>query len=349
MKKLTIISIALLFAVTTKADILTVNNINGSGAMYANIQEAIDSASAEDTILVHASPISYSTCFIDKALVIAGQGRLGSVSGTSTKLVGAFILNPGSSNTVITGFEIDGGIRTGSSSSDVNITDIKIINNYIYDGVNPIELDYDGDIFVQNVLIEGNIVLGFNGGAILDSRIENTGIVAKNNIFQCYSSSEIAADLNSTCILDHNLFITHNEDAFLLCSGVTLTNNIFYAASDTLLLNEQMPGGIFNNNVTYGAAKPLEGTNVHADPIFASFPDNRYMPTSNVMTVTNPALQTVATDGGVPGVYGGGYSFSMRSLPSGFPHIDALVVQKMTVTEGDNVQIRIQGARSGVE
>ena len=59
MKSIPILAIACSLSLASFAKVITVNNNINSPGQYTNLQQAIDSASAGDTIYVHGSATSY--------------------------------------------------------------------------------------------------------------------------------------------------------------------------------------------------------------------------------------------------------------------------------------------------
>ena len=74
MKNLTILTTFLLLFGVAHATIYTVDNNLNSGAMFTDLQAAVDSADNGDTILVSGSGTHYGDITINKKLILIGAG-----------------------------------------------------------------------------------------------------------------------------------------------------------------------------------------------------------------------------------------------------------------------------------
>ncbi len=74
MKKILFMMVATSIAMAAQAKILRVSNVEGSSALYKNINAAINAAEEGDTIMVDASPMTYGNVSVTKRVVLLGPG-----------------------------------------------------------------------------------------------------------------------------------------------------------------------------------------------------------------------------------------------------------------------------------
>lgn len=74
MKKFVFILCVMASVVCANAKILRVSNVNGSGAPYSTVKDALEAAEDGDVIMVDASPNSYGDIDINKKVTLQGPG-----------------------------------------------------------------------------------------------------------------------------------------------------------------------------------------------------------------------------------------------------------------------------------
>lgn len=74
MKRLVLILCVMASIAYANAKVLRVNNVNGSGAPYSTVKDALEAAEDGDVIMVDASPNSYGDVDINKKVTLQGPG-----------------------------------------------------------------------------------------------------------------------------------------------------------------------------------------------------------------------------------------------------------------------------------
>jgi hypothetical protein len=201
------VAMAILMASITNAAVWRVNNIAGSGAHFAGINEANNSTMVqnEDTLYIEPSATTYEQATITKQLTIIGNGYFLSENSetqanTNTSTINGISFQTGSSGSAIMGCVLTynnsyiyvSNIRiernffsTSLRFQSNNLSNILVIGNYF--AASFISMNYTG---INNVLISGNFFeVAVNNAAIgcgpeVSAVIENNviqGIVTVNN------------------------------------------------------------------------------------------------------------------------------------------------------------------------
>ena len=131
-QKITILTAAiLLIATTLNATVWRVNNRPYLDADFTTLQDAIDGASAGDTLYIGGSTTSYGNGTFDKQLVVIGAGYWLAENDTTqayteNSQVGKLIFNSGSEGSVIE------GLYVYYSSYDYTLVTINVDNIILF-------------------------------------------------------------------------------------------------------------------------------------------------------------------------------------------------------------------------
>ncbi len=334
-----------LFSVKSKGTIITVDNKTGSPAQYSILQDAINAASANDTLYISGSSLNYGSVSINKKLTIIGSGKRYNLPGNSTTNInGNIYLQNGSSGTSFMGMSI---LMVGTAMTcDSGISNISFLNceiaftcifgnyadNWLFEGC----LFHDNNNFYgntgygqvisnityQNNIIAGSSILGLGGNNIV------TGLIIKNNIFYSAQTNTDAFSLNN------NVSVT----------GFTLENNIFFISKCGY--NTYSGLASYLDNCSYLSSEPLSNGgssigNINTDPMLVNFPgigSDVWDPSFDFHLQNGSPCIGTGTLGTDMGVYGGNQRFNASVLPP-IPQIINFNLHNTTVPGNGALQL----------
>ena len=323
MKNFTMILAFMLFAtISTKATIWTVSNSGGDNQNpnFTDLQTAIDSASAGDTLYVSGSPIEYksnngsynNSMYVRKQLTIIGAGyNIESSSYLISKIYRIYftseldtlgnIVSSGA-NSIIMGFkisrlEIEKGVDNVLLSRN-KIDDLYIVGDYT---------DYcSGNIIINNLIYKITATSYCSNNTFSNNIISNSGNNSKvidnslisNNLFISVNSGTQFRAINFTnCTLKNNILYLSNPRNMYSC---VVKNNLLYCSGSD---------SSFNISSTYNN---IEGQ----DPLFTDITEDstQFDYVNDYHLLASSPGKNAGTDGTDVGIYGGSYPF-----PSGGP------------------------------
>ncbi|WP_034061988.1 right-handed parallel beta-helix repeat-containing protein [Lacinutrix jangbogonensis] len=235
MLSLTKIAILLCAITITNAQTtFTVDNTPDSGAQFSNLQDAIDAASDGDIIYVQQSGAAYSSTAadgnlrLDKSLTLIGRSH--SDEFYRTQIV-TLILEDGSSNSIIRGFNITGsGLIIKSLNDNVVLNNYSIEDNFINGVSIGRQSSTQADYTVSNVSVTGNVVINK-----MDVGTDVSNIILSNNYFTGSSNGGSAFDISEplNVIISNNIFRPGSGSNFYMRSpGVlNITDSVFLISS----------------------------------------------------------------------------------------------------------------------
>lgn len=298
--------ITLLLALMTiqlQATIWRVNNATGVDADFSNLQSAINSATAGDTIYVEGSTLSYTNpdnargIHVYKQLVIMGPGYLlGENDSTlyrrSSAIINDYInIYPGAAGTVIQGLRFN----TYAYSAADNVTwKRNYINSYLYLGTY-----YDS----------------------LGTNIDNNTI--NQLITQNYLYGDLAIYATTTsCIISNNIIHDHigadTDDEFYI-----INNTVLYSGTSINVYNS-----VLENNVCTGII--AQNTNTLTNNLVDIYSTQAQHFVGGALTESQFMLKSTSTgvgagtDGTDCGAFGGVTPYVLSGLPP-IPHIYELI------------------------
>ncbi|MFY0685973.1 MAG: hypothetical protein JXQ90_02350 [Cyclobacteriaceae bacterium] len=337
---------SILFILTlgyTQAAVITVDNASDSNADYSDLQVAIDSANAGDTIYVAGSNTSYGSAVIEKSLSLFGAGHNPNTQRGLPSKISSFQLRYDigegtyASNSVISGFWITSSCVITGRNVDNKLENLKIIRNRFAHTVSTsLSLTYVDGVTVKHNLFGNKITLGNGEGRSLNVSIANNLILGGIN--QGYGSS---------IIIQHNTilgFYGGNSST----QRFTFSDNLWVfrwtGSSDFYLLGAEGDGTaaglVVNNNYIYhhekgtgtislAPAEDMSGSgNVEGElPIFEDFvfADHLTSPSNIVLSLPQINLRLDpsspgyddAGDGTQVGMYGGSDPFPSGDTAGG--------------------------------
>jgi hypothetical protein len=350
----TLFTIALLlWGASAQPAILIVNNNANNPGNYTNLQDAIDAASPEDTILVSGSETYYAATTpgtyisINKPLTLIGAGynpytqyRLAS------KLYGITFTSDGENNpseSTIMGFYIEGNITV--EGSDINY--IQVYRNRIDGSISFYNNTYTGWNFWN---IRNNIISTISQSTNTKSGLANSNI--ENNII----NASIQYLNVASVIFSNNVFTrstSWTDNFFASVKNCQFINNIFCGGC----FDAQPTNCTFTNNIIYGyygdglscTLNSCEGNIVDSDPAFVSVSNYWFNYSYDYhLDIGSPGL-AAGTDDTDIGIYGGLYPFpggelvpwQTSAMPT-LPQIYKMNVLNPTLPIDGTLQVKIE-------
>lgn len=337
-----VIALLLNFSNKLVAKQITVSNNPNRPAMYSNLQLAIDSASANDTILISASLTSYGTASISKpGLHIRGAGFY-SADDMTTK-VDVIYLYDGSAgnsakNTKISGIDIQTYLYiysgyNGSTENTGGITGVLIERckiKYLHFANNSYSGFNEKNDTIRNCVFQN----GYISWTFYYNTFRYNNIHIHNNIFSysylhCYYGSA-SSDMDSIFIT-HNNFVNNYSYSFYQVYGMKIENNIFHNSVVSGAYNTS-----FVNNLVYGATDSLPGVanygfgnKNNTNPLFNGYTSGNWTPTSDFSLQSSSPAKNAATNNTDIGITGGPLPFTKPTAPTRIP-----IVTEITFPNG---------------
>ncbi|MCD4747331.1 MAG: hypothetical protein K8R58_13615, partial [Bacteroidales bacterium] len=351
--------LAIIFAMNLNATVWTVNNVH-SAADFTTLQDAINGASATDTIYLEGSPNSYGDGTFDKQLVVIGTGYWLNENDTTqaykqSSRIGNLIFNSGSEGTIITGIYLykSYGSHTTWKLITINTDSITIQRSYI-SGYVSASYTYDGHaIYIagnrSGIIIQQNWIMtqindyssSTNGTVtcIYFSAIPEN-IVIRNNFIRAYKSHSYGgykAVYMYTNNATNELIINNN----VMWGGISTyysihINNIL--VSGDYVYGE---GNLTSNNLCNGTQYPNENNNQQNIDMSTVFIDyEKYIDNGYILANDSPAIGA-GMDGGDCGAFGNGNGGDPYIL-SGLPAIPAIFESTITIMGSTSLPVNIK-------
>lgn len=337
----------LLLAIPARATVINVSNNVDNPAQYQEVDEAIASANAGDTIYVHGSPDTYKDFTIDKRLILIGAGYNSSNQfGLSTKVSTITLkrdLVSDASRSVITGFDVTSSIYSSNSTlavDGITIYRCKVgyISIYNSDGWvvfnNIISYNVNGNTEAKNIIIQNNII----DGSV--SSFSTTSVLIDHNVFLGGSN------LSSVkyAVITNNIFVRSSGNIMSNVEFCTFSNNLSLAAT----ISTTAPTNSFLSNNNTGSGN-LVGSNPNF--VSASSSGDTYDAAVDYRLKAASAGHNAATDGSDLGIYGGarpfpsggasGSGFDTSPLPA-IPQVTEVNIQNATVQPGGSLKVNVK-------
>ncbi len=286
MKKISTITLGLLFSLSTFAAVLTVNNNStapGSPGQYTTIDAAFAAASAGDTILVNGSPNTYTpsggALLINKKICIIGAGyKPKGDANIRTDVNGSFRFSSTAANgSSIWGFS-GSSFTIGVSNPNIRLNNLTIRRNQIYSITLP-------DSSFNTIIAENFIYLSVNFQVYNGTDMaRHVNLKILNNIFT--NQTPITNPGNSYAYqVRNNLFINNGS------YSSPLSSNPFHLFTGSAASGyPRCQNAIFENNIFYNTipSRPTNVSSFEYAPISCSFINN-----ITFSAVTNALLSTL--------------------------------------------------------
>ena len=329
--------------------VFTVSQSPNLPAQYTTIPDAINAASAGDTVYIHASAQWYTPWVsLDKRVVLIGTGpHPRSVSGQNVTIQN-FEFRAGASGSVVEGLVFVNNVQTAFVSNST-ILNLHLKNNY-FNGILNIGCGFNSFIVENCIFVNGSLTFHSQGDPY------RSGLVIRNNIFSTWGSSgDVSVNhAGDNAVIDHNLFIGSQASirAFGTLYNCTVSNNIFYFRTIDSSGSYANTGCVFLNNITYQCTNtlPLPGNsgsgNMAVDPQFVNFPlaPTQFTYAYDFHTLAGSLAHNAATDGTDIGLYGGVINYSKTGEPAGLPVMRQLDIYNATVPSNGTLDIRMKAS-----
>ncbi|HWY99407.1 MAG TPA: hypothetical protein VNY36_09995 [Bacteroidia bacterium] len=349
--KLFILSISLFVFGSLSAHVITVSNNAVSAGHFSNLQIAIDSANAGDTVYVMGSPTAYSSygeatfnnsnIYITTRITLIGAGY--NVTGTQNNWVsyinGYIYIDSTAfttqlSGTKILGMDVNGSINQAGIGGAISNIDIErtYVNGWIY-------------VFGHNWNIINNNVYGVQPQY-------NANVFIQNNFLYTVEYSN-----QTSVVISNNNFVINGGNAFYTVSNALIANNIFFYVNPI----PNTTSCVFSNNLSFNSsaiALPPAGNTGSGDINPATlgvvgFTDATITNYASQSTVWNYNWKFKAaspghnggTDGTDIGVYGGAYPYPNMSGATRIPQMTLMNVGAIVPVGGTvpvNFKARVQ-------
>jgi hypothetical protein len=335
-QKITLLTAIIIFiGITGNATVWRVNNRANVSADFTTLSQAISGASANDTIYIEGSPVSYGSGNFTKPLTVIGTGYWLNEHDSlqvyqETSKVKGLSFSSNSQGCVVEGLYIN-FVGTYGSAITISANNITIRRNHIFASswyayyyAKGIEIHST----VSSVTIEQNWI---EANAALDNYAMGIGFnhytvnsIIRNNIIQC--------DTN-----DWAIYMAEDNEA----SSLIVTNNVIRGKIQTFhssQYNNILAYGTYNagtddlnsNNLCNATQYPNENgnqQNVDMSTVFVN--DTIAIDYVNMLKTGSPAIGA-----GVLGVDCGAYGTNDPYITSGMPPIPAIFDMDMNQTIG---------------
>ena len=285
---LSLLMVALTYANPLQANVLTVNHLGG--AMYTDLQQAIDEAASGDTLYISGeTSYTYPTVTIDKSnLTLIGKGY-NTPNFTNNPRINKINLN-GANDLALLGLRINGGSTYEVDQIGTDTLHNIIVSNCYIAGIR---------LKANGLLIENSLIFGRLNNVVANALIKNS--VLKSGYLDSQSSS---------IVFEHCIFLNYDEinGGFLQFSncvidGGNITNDGTFTFTNCLT-NDSTPLPAGNGNISLP-----DGTELFVD-VQADFFDSDYH-----LAAGSPGIGA-ASDGTNIGMYGGSTPYSAGLISS---------------------------------
>ncbi len=365
MKKITILTVMAMFlAITADATIWRVNNRPGINADFTTLQNAIDGASANDTIYIGGSANDYGPGIFNKKLVVLGAGYWHAENDSmqayeETSWVKQLSFNAGSEGSVISGLYIYNG-NYGQTQNwkliNISADSITIQRNFIYGYSNHSYTYWGYSIYVTGnrtgITIQQNWITNYyfdnyyttNGVAVcIGFNGMPTNTIIRNNFIRSYLGNS------------YGTLTAIYLPTYYAATELTINNNVIWGnitTSQTFHINNILMSGtytagqgdLYSNNICSGTQFPAGNGNVQnaiMDDVFVDY--DLYIDNGYYLKPTSPA-KNAGFYGGDCGVFSTDYLAQPYRL-SGMPAIPSVFEATFETVGASQIPVNIK-ARS---
>ena len=338
MKKFILILIVIQITILANATIINVDqDPNRPSGYFSNLQLALNSAIAGDSIYLYPSNSTYGNIDIKKRVHIFGVGFDGTY-GSLSRL----------GNILLDSLSTQSGNPSGSSFQGLRFSYItcqkKNMSNIIVAGCEfaYVSLSYNCSswLFVNNVV---NSYINLTN---------NSSIIITNNIFP-NSPYGIQSSNAPSVVISHNMFLGWRN--FNSVYNAIVSDNIFIFSNSTSS-SANMSNNIFNNNLAWRSALdpgvlPPEsnvgsGNIANQNPDFQSAPSTVYFDKSKDYHL-KPASpgKNAASDGTDIGIYGGSRIFVWGGVFS-IPKITLTNITNPVINQATPINVNVKANKA---
>lgn len=365
MKKLSLL-VLLLIAICkiSLATVLIADNnsyapANAPVGHYISLQDAVNSASAGDTIYVVGSPTNYGAIGLHDSLTLIGAGYMPQKDFNYPSTVLSFQFINGWGNCKILGFSIS-AIYTNWVSFPVSGNNLEIAYNHFMSTSQTVSavIETGANCNIHDNILSVNYtsyfrIIGDNN--LFHNNIFSTGTIF-NPIFNQNFFFTYQGPWNNNKVFNNTFLSYTGGYVFYKIENFEITNNIFYgcATADTNFVNvpvncdfsNNLTFNTPNNSILFGSNYSSTGINyIDTMPLFVN-------PTGNIGFDFPPydfSLQTSSvghnggTDGTDIGAFGGASPFSNYTGMIEIPQVVKLDLYNSIVGQGDSLKFHTIG------
>lgn len=320
----------------------TIHNVDNSpnrpAGYIGNLQLAVNSASAGDTIYIYPSNQTYGNITIKQRLHLFGKAYDGTI-GNVCRLDNLSLDTAVSPSTNPSGSSFQGLTVSYVTCQKPNICNIMLVGNMIRSYID-LANNCSG-WFIANNLIEGFLMLNYNSNILITNNIFNNGYAVY------YSNSP-------SVVFSHNMVL--NFLYFAYCNNMIVSDNIFVCNGNTN--SQYMSNNNFINNLSWRTtltpyAIPPEGNygtgNIsNQDPQFMTALSSGAFDSSKDyhLKATSPA-KNAASDGTDMGPFGGTNPFVWGGYFS-IPKISQSTITNPVINVNTPVNVNVKAVKAGI-
>ncbi len=341
MKKFTFLFAFTISFVMAQSAILNVDkDPNRPSGYYGDLQLALNTAMAGDTIYLYPSNQTYGTVTVKKQVHIFGTGFDGLSSGSNSSIS---YLNLDSSTTV-------SGNPSGSSFQGLYISRLNCVKANI------------GNIVVAGNHISRITFSGYNcsGWLIINNYFtsyvslnNNNSIIISNNIFQA-ATNAIQSSNSSSVIISHNMFF--NWQYLSSVYNAIISDNIFICNSSAAASN-YMANNVFYNNLSWRsiltpynlppAGNTGTGNISNQNPLFETGQTTSFIFSQDYHLQSTSPGKNAASDGTDIGIYGGSSPFVWGGIFS-IPKITLTNITNPVINQSTPINVNVKAKKASL-
>ena len=324
MKKQLLLTLTIILGFSSFAKTITVDNTTSTGqvAMFANLQDAIDAATAGDILMIKGSATTYGSVTLDKQLTLIGEGYTNTLESRLTT-IGSITLTTEAANSSLRNFTVFGfvgadannlrlvGVNLTGSGSSSQYPEIKgegwVLINCVYDGT------YNGRIKIGSHSATFYNCFFFGIG----QNNASSGVV---NFHNCVITSYI---FNSQFATFNNCILPLSSTAQV--QAVYSTNNVF---NNCLFENS-----ILTQDTLELSGNELNGCTFDTDPQFEN--------TTDYQLLDGSPAKNLGSDGTDLGLSGGFYPVSRLNGENSLTSVDKVFVETSVITPGSTLKLKV--------
>ena len=304
--------------------LITVDNSVESNAQYKDLQQALDEASANDTIYVHPSVTNYGEIYLTKPVTLLGYAHSDPAIRTMVEKV---FLQDGASKVIVNGFNINNSLGTPSNTTSI------IDSLIIYNSKISTFLYFDG-AGVNNLLLQGNIIDNLGSSSANYDNYINAIIV--NNVF----TGPVYVKNNQSIIMKQNMHVNGNEIYNIdEANGILKVQNSIFLGTSIAGTPSYNNGIFFENCLTYWSGDTpaaLIGSN-NKDDLDPQFENGSiaWDPKLDYHLKSISPAKGTGIDGEDMGIFNeGDFTFNNYGYANGIPTVNITSLTPVVATNG---------------
>ncbi len=355
MKNVILTAIAALMLLSTSAwcTIITVSNLPNSPGQYSDLQEAINTSSDGDTILVSGSPISYDSVAVIRPLTIIGDGYNRRPSPDNSNYypdgynsIAAFDIR--ARNVHISGFRTQIKINALGVIANITIERCWIDGDFgeFNTSVEFVGVSDDGPPYIYNIKFTNN-VFGYQGEIYFEYLLLESLIFSNNIFFGIrFLAGHIAYVSQPMAFIHNNFFDTNNAEIFNSeeFTNIIIKDNIFYKSNPLGCIRcAYINNLLFDIDTIFPNEDHVDAGNIFADPYFMVYTDSLDFFEQNFNLKTDSDARNAASDGTDIGITGGAHPFNNVGDTPSWAEVIKLTLPDSTIPTNVTINATFEG------